>query len=175
MQCTAPFRHRIGVQWKCSALVHAHTKLGAGKLSLRADPRAILTHFDPSSDDGEAGTLKGRRIRGRRNTGTDRFFCISLILMLGIPAENMQTSAFSKGLLFLGAKCSTLKRDQRRSRLIDKHIMAHLKRTCILRRWAHGSNGKLLVILSAHFHMCFIVSWAKAAAPSSHLLHSQWV
>lgn len=44
--------------------------------------------------------------------------------------------------------------------------MAHLKRTGILLRWARGSNCKLLVMLSAHFHMCFIVSWAKATAPT---------
>lgn len=44
--------------------------------------------------------------------------------------------------------------------------MAHLKRTGILLRWARGSNCNLLVMLSAHFHMRFIVSWAKATAPT---------
>lgn len=44
--------------------------------------------------------------------------------------------------------------------------MARLKRTGISLRWARGSNSELLVMLLAHFHMCFIVSWAKATEPT---------
>lgn len=164
--------HRIGFQWirlpLKRTLVQGHTKLWGGQPPPLCKPvgHSLTLWSGLWWWCGRHGLGSGR-IRDRRDTGNDSFLCIRFILILGITAASMQTSGFSKVYLFLPAKSSTLKkRDQRGSRLIDNCIMAPFKRTGILLRWARGSNYKPLVMLSAYFHMCFIVSWAKATAPT---------